>query len=89
MQAAGNIANDIKKQATDFAQQKIDSAKKELKDSAVAIKNQAIKDVKDELVKQVLGNKDSTSSGKPLENTTKKAEEAVKNTLNNLLKKKK
>ncbi|MFT3747002.1 MAG: AsmA-like C-terminal region-containing protein [Agriterribacter sp.] len=87
-QAAGNIADDLKKQATDFAQQKIDSAKKELKDSVASIKNQVIKDAKDELTKQILGTKDSTSSGKPLENTTKKAEDAVKNTLNNLLKKK-
>ncbi|MCC6288743.1 MAG: AsmA family protein [Chitinophagaceae bacterium] len=87
-QAAGNIADDLKKQATDFAQQKIDSAKKELKDSVASIKNQVVKDAKDELLKQLSGKRDSTSSGKPLENTTKNAEQAVKNTLNNLLKKK-
>lgn len=87
-EAAGNIADDLKKQATDFAQQKIDSAKQELKDSVASIKNQVIKDAKDKLAKQILGTKDSTSSGKPLENTTKNAEQAVKNTLNNLLKKK-
>ncbi|MBN8787983.1 MAG: hypothetical protein J0I84_12915, partial [Terrimonas sp.] len=87
-EAAGNIADDLKKQATDFAQQKIDSAKQGLKDSVASIKNQVIKDAKDELAKQILGTKDSTSSGKPLENTTKNAEQAVKNTLNNLLKKK-
>ena len=88
--AGGDLAADLKKQATDFAQQKIDSAKKELKDSANAIKNQAIKDLKDDLAKQILGaKKDSAGgSGKPLENTTKNAEQAVKNTLNNLLKKK-
>lgn len=88
-EAAGDIAADLKQQATDFAKQKIDSAKNELKDSANAIKNQVIKDVKDDLTKQLLGgNKDSASSGKPLENATKNAEQAVKNTLNNLLKKK-
>lgn len=88
-EAAGDIAADLKQQATDFAKQKIDSAKNELKDSANAIKNQVIKDVKDDLTKQLLGgNRDSASSGKPLENATKNAEQAVKNTLNNLLKKK-
>ncbi|MFT3947108.1 MAG: AsmA-like C-terminal region-containing protein [Agriterribacter sp.] len=87
-EAAGDIAADLKQQATDFAKQKIDSAKQELKDSVTAIKNQVIKDVKDDLAKQLLGTKDSTSSGKPLENTAKNAEQAVKNTLNNLLKKK-
>ena len=87
-EAAGDIAADLKQQATDFAKQKIDSAKNELKDSANVIKSQVIKSAKDELAKQLLGNKDSASSGKPLDNTKKNAEQTVKNTLNNLLKKK-
>ncbi|MFT3701618.1 MAG: AsmA-like C-terminal region-containing protein [Agriterribacter sp.] len=87
--AGGDMAADLKKQAADFAQQKIDSAKKELKDSANAVKNQVIKDLKDDITKQILsgGKKDSTGS-KPLENTGKNAEQTIKNTLNNLLKKK-
>lgn len=89
--ATGDLAADIKQQAADFAKQKLDSAKQQLKDSATAIKNQAIKDLKDEVTKQILGGgkKDSASDSKPLDNTKKNAEEAVKNTLNNLLKKKK
>lgn len=89
-EATGDLAADIKQQAADFAKQKLDSAKQQLKDSANAIKNQAVKDLKDELAKQILGgNKDSANNGKPLDNTKKNAEEAVKNTLNNLFKKKK
>ncbi|MBX3255945.1 MAG: hypothetical protein KF862_17555 [Chitinophagaceae bacterium] len=90
-EVAGDLTADIKQQAADFAKQKIDSARQELKDSATAIKNQAVKDLKDELTKQILGgNKnDSAATDKPLENTKKNTEEAVKNTLNSLLKKKK
>lgn len=89
-EAAGDLTADIKQQAADFAKQKLDSAKQQLKDSANAIKNQAVKDLKEELGKQILGGKkDSADNGKPLDNTKKNAEEAVKNTLNNLFKKKK
>jgi hypothetical protein len=79
----------MKQQAVDFAQQKIDSAKKTLQDSAKAIKNEVIKDLKEEVTKQILGGKkDSANSEKPLESTKKNAEQAVKNTLKDLLKKK-
>ncbi|MBX2920978.1 MAG: hypothetical protein KF746_02210 [Chitinophagaceae bacterium] len=90
-EAAGDLAADIRQQAADFAQQKIDSAKQQLKDSATAIKNQAVQDLKKELTKQILGDSksDSEATGKPLDNTKKNTEEAVKNTLNSLLKKKK
>ena len=48
-----------------------------------------IKDLKEEAVKQILGGKkDSANSEKPLESTKKNAEQAVKNTLKDLLKKK-
>ncbi|HTN08866.1 AsmA-like C-terminal region-containing protein [Agriterribacter sp.] len=88
-EAAGDAVADMKQQAADFAQQKIDSAKKTLQDSAKAIKNEVIKDLKEEVTKQLLGGKkDSADSGKPLENTKKNAEQAVKNTLKDLLKKK-
>lgn len=88
-EAAGDAVADMKQQAADFAQQKIDSAKQTLQDSVKAIKNEVVKDLKEEVTKQLLGGKkDSTDSGKPLENTKKNAEEAVKNTLKDLLKKK-
>ena len=88
-QVAGDAVADMKQQAVAFAQQKIDSAKNEVKDSLNAIKNQAVKDLKEDIAKQLLGGgKDSASNGKPLENTKKNAEQTLKNTLNGLLKKK-
>ncbi|HRQ49925.1 MAG TPA: hypothetical protein PLR74_05275, partial [Agriterribacter sp.] len=63
--------------------------KQTLQDSARAIKDEVIKDLKEEAVKQLLGGKkDSAEPQKPLEDTKKKAEEAAKNTLKNLLNKK-
>jgi hypothetical protein len=88
-QVAGDAVADMKQQAVAFAQQKIDSAKNEVKDSLNAIKNQAVKDLKEDLAKQLLGGgKDSATDGKPLDNTKKNAEQTLKNTLNGLLKKK-
>ena len=88
-EAAGDAVADMKQQAADFAQQKIEDTKKTLQDSAKAIKDEAIKDLKEEAVKQLLGGKkDSAEAGKPLDETKKKAEQAVKNTLKDLLKKK-
>ncbi len=89
-QTAGSVANEMKQQATDFVKNKIDSTKNNLKDTAKALKNQAVKDLKEDITKQLLGGKkDSTSSSeKPLENVKKNAEKTLKNTFNNLLKKK-
>ena len=89
-QTAGSVASEMKQQATDFVKNKIDSTKNNLKDTAKALKNQAVKDLKEDITKQLLGGKkDSTSSSeKPLENVKKNAEKTLKNTFNNLLKKK-
>ena len=90
------MSSEVKQQATVFAKQATDSAKTvvhaktdEAKDSAVAIKNQAVKDLQKDLGKALSGEKDSTgSSGKSLENTQKNAEKTIKNTFDNLFKKK-
>ncbi len=93
--AGGSIGDAVKQQATVFAKQAVDSAKtvvnekkNELKDSAVAIKNQALKDLSADLGKAISGQKD-TAGGKPLQSTQKNAEDALKNTLNGLFQKKK
>ncbi|HEY5370288.1 MAG TPA: AsmA-like C-terminal region-containing protein [Hanamia sp.] len=88
--AVTSVADEMKQQAVDFVKNTVDTTKKTIADSANAIKNQALKDIKEEITKQLLGGqKDSASaSGKPLENTQKNAEKTIKNTLNNLLKKK-
>ena len=89
-QVASSVADEMKQQAMDFVKNTADTTKKTITDSANAIKNQAVKDIKEEITKQLLGGqKDSASaSEKPLDNTKKNAEKIVKNTLNNLLKKK-
>ncbi len=91
-----DLSSEVKQQATVFAKQASDSVKTvvhaktdEAKDSAVAIKNQAVKDLQKDLGKALTGEKDSTgSSGKTLENTQKNAEKTIKNTFDNLFKKK-
>lgn len=88
-QVAGDAVADMKQQAADFAQQKINDAKNEVKDSLNAVKNQAVKDLKADIAKQLLGGgKDSVSGGKSLDDTKKNAEQTLKNTLNGLFKKK-
>lgn len=88
-EVAGDAVADLKQQAQDFAQQKIDSAKQTLKDTLTTVKNQVLTDVKEELKNKLLGNKDSTQKSTNLDSTKKNAEKTIKNTLNNLLKKKK
>ncbi|MEO9144599.1 MAG: AsmA-like C-terminal region-containing protein [Ginsengibacter sp.] len=89
-ETAGTVADEMKQQAADFVKNKIDSAKNTIKDSVSAIKNQVVKDLKEDLSKQLFGGqKDSASaSEKPLEATKKNAEKTIKNTLNKFLKKK-
>jgi hypothetical protein len=88
-QVAGDAVADLKQQATDFAQQKIDSAKQTIRDSVTAVKNQVVNDLKEDLKKKLLNNKDTTQKANNLDSTKSKTEKTIKNTLNNLLKKKK
>jgi len=62
--AAGNMADALKQQAMSFAQAKADSAKRAVKDTVAALKNQAIGAAKDQLVKQLAGGKGDTTGGK-------------------------
>ena len=89
-EAAGNVAEEMKQQVVEFAQNKIDSAKHTLQDSAKALKDQVVKDLKEDLAKKLFGGQKDTTNlmEKPLDNTKKNAEKVIKNTLNNLLKKK-
>ena len=88
-QAAGDVTQELKQQATAFVQQKADSAKQTLKDSLTSVKNQLVDDAKNELTKQLIGSKDSTSKGASLQETKEKAVGTLKNTMGNLFKKKK
>lgn len=88
-QVAGDAVQELKQQAVDFAQQKIDSTKRTIKDSVTAVKNQVVNDVKEDLKNRIFGNKDSAQKTTNIDSTKKKAEQTVKNTLNNLFNKKK
>jgi vacuolar-type H+-ATPase subunit E/Vma4 len=90
-QTGTSLADDLKTQASNFVQNKIDSTKaavntaiqqttNAVKDTAKAVKDQIIKDAKNEIIKNVLGNKDSTQSTDP----KKRVEEAGKNLLKDL-----
>jgi hypothetical protein len=89
-ESAESIATEMKQQATEFVKTQIDSTKNTVLDSAKAIKNQVVKDLKEDIAKQLIGGKKDSASAeeKPLENAKKNAENTIKNTLNNLLKKK-
>lgn len=87
-EVAGNAMNNLKDQATAMVKNKVDTVKNTVKDSLNHVKNEAVSAVKDELKKQLLGGKDSTVEGKPLQNAGKAAEKTLNNTLNNLLKRK-
>ena len=88
-EVAGDMAKELKQQATDFAKAKIDSTKSAVKDSISSVKKQLVEDVKQDLTKQLFKPKDSTGSKTSLDSTKKKAESILKSGFNNLLKKKK
>ncbi|MBC7849264.1 MAG: hypothetical protein H7Y31_05990 [Chitinophagaceae bacterium] len=89
-QTAGNLAEDLKKQATEFAKAKIDSAKtavtKAVKDTVESIKKQATKAAEDEIKKRLFG-KDSTAK-KDTVPPKKKLEETGKGLIKDIFKKK-
>lgn len=85
-EVAGDAVADLKQQAQDFAQQKIDSAKQTVRDTLTAVKNQVVNELKDELKDKLLGQKDTAKSNS-LNETKKEAEKKLKNTFEGLLKK--
>ncbi|MFC0771440.1 AsmA-like C-terminal region-containing protein [Terrimonas alba] len=87
-EVAGDAVADLKQQAADFAQAKADSAKQRVRDSVNVVKNQVVNDVKEDLKNKILGNKDSVQTNNT-DSTKKKAEQTIKNTINDLFKKKK
>jgi AsmA-like C-terminal region len=90
-QSGESLAAQMEQQAKDFAQAKIDSSKAIAKDTLNSIKKQLAAAAKDQLQKQISGNKDSTTSGDKnvsTNNATKNATESAKGLINNLFKKK-
>ena len=74
----GDATDQLKEQAKDFAQQKIDSAKSKIKDTVSALTNKA----KDKLLEQVFG-KDTTKANLPADSSRKKKDSTL-NKLKNL-----
>ena len=88
-EVAGDAVADLKQQAADFAQEKVEAEKQKIKDSVTAVKNQVLNDVKEDVKNKILGNKDSTQKAGNLDSTKNKAEQTLKNTLDGMFKKKK
>ena len=90
-ESAGDAAKELKQQAVDFANQKIETTKLAVKDSLKTVKKQVTNDLQEELKKQLHGKKDSTGSNPSLrlDSTKSKATETIKGTINSLFRKKK
>ncbi|RYY53387.1 MAG: hypothetical protein EOO09_18195 [Chitinophagaceae bacterium] len=91
-QVAGDAVNDLREQAQDFAQAKLDSAKARAKDSLQVVKekltNELKNEVKDKLTEKLFG-RDTTAAPKSSDSTKGSTEKVIKNTLKDLLNKKK
>jgi len=87
-EVAGDAVKDMQQQAVDFAKAKADTVKQTLKDTLSSVKKQVVADLKEEAMNRLLGNKDSVKTNTP-EDTKKKTEQTIKNTLNGFFNKKK
>ena len=87
-QGAENLALQLKQQALDFAKAKIDSTKQAvtsaIRDTIASLKKQAIATAKDQLTKQLTGNKNTTGDSTK---TSPKPVESVKGLINGFFKK--
>jgi hypothetical protein len=87
-QAAGDAGKQMQQQATAFIQAKVDSTKNVVRDSLNVVKKQVLDDAKDELIRGLTGNKDTTGKGN-IQGTKDRATETIKSTFGNLFNKKK
>ena len=87
-ETASSMAAGLKDQAATLVKNKVDTVKNTVKDSLNQIKNNATNAIKDQLAKQLSGQKD-TANKQPAQNAGKQAEQTLKNTVNGLFKKKK
>jgi len=88
-EAAGDATAQLQQQAVAFARSRVDSAKNLVADTVSVIKQQVASSLKQEATKQLFGSNDSSSTKASVDETKKKAESAIKNTLGGFLKKKK
>jgi ElaB/YqjD/DUF883 family membrane-anchored ribosome-binding protein len=88
-ETGATIAEDLKKQATDFAMAKLDTAKSVVKDTLKSVKKELIKTAQEEIARKMRGAADTTADKQPAQETKKKLEEAGKGLINGFFKKKK
>jgi hypothetical protein len=79
----GDAADELKEQAKDFAQQKIDSAKARAKDTLNIVKEKLEDKAKEKLLEQVFG-KDTTKTNNPADSSKKKNDAALKDKLKSI-----
>ena len=60
-QTAGSLADEMKEQAKEFVQAKIDSSKKAVNDTLQSLKKQAVKEASDRLKAELFSKKDTAS----------------------------
>ena len=89
-QSGEKLADQMKQQVKDFAQAKIDSAKKAASDTLRSVKKQLQNAALEELRKKMLNKKDTVAvkDSTPVKNSGDKTKESVKGLYDNLLKKK-
>ncbi len=87
-EAISNTASNLKQQAEDIVQAKVEDAKQQIKDTAKVVKEQAMKDAGD-IIKNQLATRDENASSASLDNTKKKVEESGKGLVKGLFGKKK
>jgi AsmA-like C-terminal region/AsmA family len=89
-QSGEKLADQMKEQVKDFAQAKIDSAKKAAQDTLTSIKKQLQNAALEELRKKMQNKKDTVAvkDSTPVKNDGNKTKESVKGLFDNLLKKK-
>ena len=90
-QSGEKLVDQMKEQIKDFAQAKIDSAKKATQDTINSLRRQLEIAAREELRKRMLGNKDTAAvnDSTPVKNSGEKTKESIEGLLDNLLKKKK
>jgi hypothetical protein len=90
-QSGEKLVDQMQQQVKDFAQAKIDSAKKAAQDTLVSIRRQLEMAAREELRKKILGNKDTVTikDSTPIKKPQDKTKESIKGLFDNILKKKK
>jgi F0F1-type ATP synthase membrane subunit b/b' len=76
-ESATNLADDLKEQAKDFAQAKIDSSKKTVKDTVESVKKELVKQAGEKLKEQLFSKKD-TAGADTLKTKSVKPEDRIK-----------